>query len=171
MTGVERITRAFTATHSPKLMTHAVCGYPDMESSGSILLAAARAGADLLEAQLPFSDPSADGSLIVAANHEALRAGATTEGALRMLERLRPQTEAPILVMSYVNPLLAFGVDRLLAAMRDAGLDGLIVPDYPDDEPELDLARRCEAAGLALVPLIAPTTRADRAGPGKGARA
>jgi tryptophan synthase alpha chain len=163
MTGIERITRAFEAEGGIKLMAHAVVGYPDMASSRRILAAMAASGADIIEAQLPFSDPSADGPSIVAANAAALRSGSRTEACLLELEGLRRASEAPILVMSYLNPLLAYGLDALVERARLGGLDGFIVPDYPDDEPELGLAEKCSGAGLALVPLIAPTTSLERA--------
>jgi tryptophan synthase alpha chain len=161
--GMRRITRTFESSEGMKLMTHAVCGYPDMEASAQILEAMAASGADFIEAQLPFSEPSADGKAIVDANSAALRSGSSTEACLRALEVLRGKTEAPILVMSYLNPLLAYGIDALVERMRGSALDGLIVPDYPDDEPELELAEKCSAQGLALVPLIAPTTSLERA--------
>jgi tryptophan synthase alpha chain len=163
--GIERIAGAFAAGKPGgiRIMAHAVIGYPDMAASGRILAAMAASGADLIEAQLPFSDPSADGSSIALANHAALVAGSRTEACLAALEALRARTAAPILLMSYLNPILAFGVDALLRRAQDTGIDGLIVPDYPDDEEELDLARKCAGAGLALVPLIAPTTSLERA--------
>lgn len=167
MTGIDRITRAFEAGAGPRsairLMAHAVCGYPDAATSARILSAMASSGADLIEAQLPFSDPSADGPAIVAANHAARRAGSSTEACLAMLEELRGRTGVPILVMSYLNPMLAYGIDALVERACRSGLDGFIVPDYPDDEGELELARKCAAAGLALVPLVAPSTSLDRA--------
>ena len=169
MTGIDRITRAFEsskpASGEPRIMimAHAVCGYPDMAASERILASMVAAGADILEAQLPFSDPSADGPSIVEANHRALRAGSRTEACLAALEALRAATDAPILVMSYLNPILACGVEAMVARAARSGLDGFIVPDYPDDEPELALAEKCASAGLALVPLVAPTTSLARA--------
>jgi tryptophan synthase alpha chain len=163
MTGIDRITQAFEKKAGIKLMAHAVVGYPDMESSARILAALAASGADIIEAQLPFSDPSADGKSIVEANYAALRSGSSTRACLGLLEKLRGTTEAPILVMSYLNTLLAYGIDALVARMARGGIDGLIVPDYPDDEDELELREKCAAAGLALVPLIAPTTSYERA--------
>jgi tryptophan synthase alpha chain len=183
MTGIDRITRVFwgqvatrdnegrvaaraadgEGSRGIKLMAHAVVGYPDMEGSSRILAAMAASGADLIEAQLPFSDPSADGRSIVEANYGALKSGSSTRACLSLLEKLRGKTEAPILVMSYLNPLLAYGIDAIVERAARAGLDGFIVPDYPDDEGELALAEKCAAAGLALVPLIAPTTSYERA--------
>jgi tryptophan synthase alpha chain len=163
MTGIERITRAFESRADIAIMAHAVCGYPDAATSRRILGAMADSGVDLIEAQLPFSDPSADGPAIVEANHQALRSGASTESCLATLETLRERTRAPILIMSYLNPLLSYGIDAIVARAAGSGIDGFIVPDYPDDEPEPDLAGACAQAGLALVPLIAPTTDLDRA--------
>ena len=174
MTGIERIARAFgprasgprasaSGSSGIMIMAHAVCGYPDAPTSARMLEAMAASGADLIEAQLPFSDPSADGPSIVEANHASLRSGSRTAACLSSLEALRERTEAPILVMSYLNPLMAYGIDALVERMARGGLDGLIVPDYPDDEGELELAEKCAAAGLALVPLIAPTTSLERA--------
>jgi len=163
MSGVERILAVFSRDAKIKLMTHAVVGYPDMATSARILRAMAESGADFIEAQLPFSDPTADGPSIVEANHVALRAGSRSLACLEILARLRAETDIPILVMSYVNPLLAHGIEAIVGRIADAGLDGLIVPDWPDDEPELALGERCAAAGLALVPLIAPSTTLDRA--------
>jgi tryptophan synthase alpha chain len=164
MTGIDRITRAF-AGRGPDvaLMAHAVCGYPDGAASLAILSAMAAAGADVIEAQLPFSDPSADGRAIVEANHAALRSGSRTRDCLGELEELRRRTGAPILVMSYLNPILAYGPEALVERAARAGLDGLIVPDCPDDEPEPGLRSLCASAGLAFVPLIAPTTSLERA--------
>jgi tryptophan synthase alpha chain len=163
MTGIERLTRVFAKDDEIKLMAHAVCGFPDLRTSRRILDAMAESGADIIEAQLPFSDPSADGASIVEANCAALRAGSRTETCLASLEGLRRTSETPILVMSYLNPLLAFGIEAIVERAAKSGFDGFIVPDYPDDEPELGFAEKCAHAGLALVPLIAPTTSMKRA--------
>jgi tryptophan synthase alpha subunit len=164
MNGVDRITRAFTTGGSRiKLMTHAVCGFPDRGRSRRILSEMARSGADIIEAQLPFSDPSADGRLIVEANHAALRAGSKTRDCLDDLAALRKETGIPILIMSYLNPIFAYGAERLIEWAAKEGIDGLIVPDCPDDEVDPPLRSLCAEAGLAFVPLIAPTTSIERA--------
>jgi tryptophan synthase alpha chain len=164
MSGIYRITGRFEELHGRVgLMTHAVVGYPDLRSSARIFSSMASSGASFIEAQLPFSDPTADGPSIVQANHAALRAGTTTFSSLDLLSSLRKETTIPILIMSYLNPLLAFGIDAILDRAARDGLDGFIVPDYPDDESELDLEAKCAARGLALVPLIAPATSLLRA--------
>lgn len=162
MTGIERLARAFEGP-GIKLMAHAVCGYPDRSESPRILRAMASSGADIIEAQLPFSDPSADGRAIVEANHAALRSGSRTSSCLDALEGLRRAVEAPILIMSYLNPMLAYGPEALIERAARAGIDGFIVPDCPDDEPEPDLRSMCARSGLAFVPLIAPATSLERA--------
>jgi len=162
MTGIDRLTRVFEGP-GVKLMAHAVCGYPDREASSRILRAMADSGADLIEAQLPFSDPSADGRSIVEANHAALRSGSRTDSCLASLEELRAATEAPILIMSYLNPILAYGPAALVERAARGGIDGFIVPDCPDDEREPDLRGLCALAGLAFVPLVAPLTSLERA--------
>ncbi|MDP3179922.1 MAG: tryptophan synthase subunit alpha, partial [Spirochaetaceae bacterium] len=166
--GIERLRTALGAGDSLKLMCHAVCGYPDLATSGRIFAATAEGGADIIEAQIPFSEPSADGPLIVEANHAALRAlrgsGASrTRACLELLGEARRVAGKPFLVMSYINPIFAYGPVRFVREAARLGLDGLIVPDYPDDEQELELGRHCAEAGLALVPLIAPTTPLERA--------
>ena len=164
MRGIERIAGAFAEGGDIRLMTHAVCGYPDMAGSAAILASMADSGAAIIEAQIPFSEPSADGPLIVEANHAALRRGAGTKACLAMLGELRRRTGTPILVMSYLNPLVSFGPEAFVSALVDAGIDGAIVPDLPDDEPEPPLRKLFASAGLAFVPLIAPSTSPERAG-------
>ncbi len=168
MTGIERLKRAFDggpagAAGGIRLMAHAVCGYPDGGTSRRILSAMAASGADIIEAQLPFSDPSADGPLIVEASHTALRSGSSTRACLDSLSGLRRESGVPILVMSYLNPILAYGPEKLIERAAAEGIDGFIVPDCPDDEEDPDLRGLCAAAGLAFVPLIAPTTSLERA--------
>jgi tryptophan synthase alpha subunit len=162
MSGIDRLARAFEGP-GIKLMAHAVCGYPDRSASSRILRAMASSGADIIEAQLPFSDPSADGRAIVEANHAALRSGSRTSSCLESLEEMRRATEAPILIMSYLNPILAYGPEDLVERAARSGIDGFIVPDCPDDEHEPDLRGLCRRSGLAFVPLIAPATSLERA--------
>jgi len=163
MSGIERIEGVFSGAPGLRLMTHAVAGFPDLEGSRAIMAAMAAGGASIIEAQLPFSEPSADGPLIIEANHAALRGGATTKSSLAMLAELRKTTAAPILAMSYLNPIFAYGIEAFVAALVEAGIDGAVVPDLPDDEPDPPLGRLFAEAGLALVPLIAPSTSLERA--------
>jgi tryptophan synthase alpha chain len=153
-TGIERIAAAFAATdRRAALMPYLMGGFPDLEASRAIGEAYADGGADLVELGVPFSDPLADGPVIQAAGTAALKAGATTAGVLGVCEALAPRL--PVIVMCYANLVLAN--EDFPRALAEAGAAGLIVPDLPLEEapPVLDA---CDAAGVALVPLVAPTT-------------
>jgi tryptophan synthase alpha chain len=159
-TGVERIAAAFAAAPGrAALMPYLMGGFPDLDGSIAIGEACADAGADLVELGVPFSDPLADGPVIHAAGTRALAAGATLHGILQVAARLAERL--PVVLMCYANPLLARGVERLAGELAAAGASGLIVPDLPLEEAGAVRAA-LDDAGLALVPLIAPTTPDDR---------
>lgn len=143
-------------------MTHVVGGYPDLEVTEKLILLMAQKGAAMIEVQLPFSDPTADGPVIVEANVAALEKRTTTREVLAMLRRVREQSDVPLLIMSYLNPIFAFGIDAFLDEMVETGLDGLIIPDCPPEEERLGLPAKAAARGLAFVPLIAPGTSEER---------
>ena len=144
---------------SAALMPYLMGGYPSIEESVAAGLAAADAGADLLELGIPFSDPLADGPVIHAAATEALREGATPHGVLSVCERLA--VRVPVVLMVYANIVLTAGVGAFALRAASAGASGLIVPDLPHDEAA-ELRAACDAEGLALVPLVAPTTTPER---------
>jgi tryptophan synthase alpha chain len=158
--GTERIARAF-AGHGKRaaLMPYLMGGFPTLEASRAIGEACVDNGGDLLELGVPYSDPLADGPVIHAAGTQALRAGATLDGVLDVGEALGAR--APVVLMAYANLVLARGVERLAAELAERGLAGLIVPDLPLEEAGEVLAA-CDAAGVALVPLVAPTTPDER---------
>lgn len=160
--GAKRIAAAFARARADgraALIPYVVAGYPDAETSLEIAMAAADAGADLLEVGLPYSDPLADGATLQRASGVALRAGATLEGSLRLIERIgAARPDLPLVPMGYANQVIGGGdgeaVARRLAA---AGAAGLIVADLTPDEggPFEAVARD---AGIAVVYLVAPTT-------------
>jgi tryptophan synthase alpha chain len=159
-TGVERIAAAFAAAPGrAALMPYLMGGFPDLEGSIAIGEACADAGGDLVELGVPFSDPLADGPVIHAAGTRALAAGATLHGVLQVAARLAERL--PVVLMCYANPLLARGVERFAGELAAAGASGLIVPDLPLEEAGAVRAA-LDDAGLALVPLIAPTTPDER---------
>ena len=162
MTGKERIEKVFSTAKTIKIMTHVVGGYPDLETCESLVLLMAEKGVDMVEVQLPFSDPLADGPVIVQANHHALRAGVKTGDVMNMIERLRGKVDMPLLIMSYINPLYAYGVESFVKKALSVGIDGFIIPDCPPEEPELGLPGLCKQNNLAFVPLIAPSTTPQR---------
>jgi tryptophan synthase alpha chain len=159
-TGVDRIAAAF-GSHGKRaaLMPYLMGGYPDLDTSLDAGLAAADAGADLFELGIPFSDPLADGPVIHAAGTEALARGATPHGVLRVCERLAER--APVVLMVYVNVVMTAGPEAFALRAAAAGASGLIVPDLPHDEAG-EVRAACDAEGLALVPLVAPTTTPER---------
>lgn len=159
-TASDRITAAF-GSHGKRaaLMPYLMGGFPDLDSSREIGLACADAGADLLELGIPFSDPLADGPVIHAAATAALAAGATPGGVLRVCEELA--SRVPVVLMVYANLVLARGAGAFVDRAAAAGAAGLIVPDLPHDESAEALAA-CDSAGIALVPLAAPSTPPGR---------
>ncbi len=165
MTGAERIAEAFASARAEgrraALMPYLMGGFPDLERSREIGLAYARAGADLIELGVPFSDPLADGPVIHAAGTTALRAGATLPRVLEVARAIA--RELPVVVMCYTNSILARGLERFADAVVEAGASGVIVPDLPLEEAP-EMLRVCDSRGLALVPLVAPTTPDERLG-------
>lgn len=156
----ERIARAFCAhRRRAALMPYLMGGFPDLDRSLEIGRACARAGATLLELGVPFSDPLADGPVIHAAATEALKQGIGLSQVLELAGALAQ--ELPVVVMCYANPLFARGLGRFADQLREAGASGVIVPDLPFEEAGA-LLRACDQRGLALVPLVAPTTPDER---------
>jgi tryptophan synthase alpha chain len=141
------------------LMPYLMGGYPTIGDSLAAGLAAADAGADVIELGVPFSDPLADGPVIHAAATEALAGGATPHAVLGVCERLAERV--PVVLMVYANIVLTAGVETFALKAKAAGASGLIVPDLPHDEAG-ELRAACDAEGLALVPLVAPTTTPAR---------
>ncbi len=163
--GVQRIAAAFQTAQMANraaLMPYLTLGYPDPETSLTLVETVAAAGADLLELGVPFSDPLADGSTIQQATHVALQQGTSVHRCLEMGLTLRERgLEVPFLLMGYYNPILAYGERAFCRACQEAGVDGLIVPDLPPEEGG-DLERVCQEHGLALVYLLAPTSPPER---------
>jgi tryptophan synthase alpha chain len=154
--GDASIAAAFAAAQGrAALMPYLMGGFPDLDASAEIGAACAEAGADLVELGVPFSDPLADGPVIHAAGTRALEAGATLHGVLSVAGRIAERL--PVVLMCYANLVFARGAERFARELADAGGSGLIVPDLPREEAAAVRAA-CDAAGLALVPLIAPTT-------------
>ena len=158
--GQERIAAAFGGHgRAAALMPYLMGGYPDVRASIECGLAAVEAGADLLELGIPFSDPLADGPVIHSAATAALEKGVHVHDVLGVARELGAQV--PVVLMVYANPILARGAERFAAEAAEAGAAGLIVPDLPHDEAGA-VRDACDAAGLALVPLVAPTTTDER---------
>ncbi len=139
------------------LIPYVMLGDPDVATTEALALAAASAGADLLEIGIPFSDPLADGPVLQRSAERALAQKVTLADALALVRRLRAKIQIPLLFMTYYNLIFQYGDERLANDAAAAGVDGLIVPDLPPEEAApLETAAR--AAGLHLIYLIAPTT-------------
>lgn len=143
------------------LVAYLTAGDPDLATTARLIVAAAEAGADVVEVGVPFSDPTADGPAIQRASERALRGGATLRGVLDAVRQARARTEAAVLLFGYYNPILAFGEERLARAAAAAGVDGLLVVDLPPEAAD-PLVAPARAAGLDFVPLLAPTSDASR---------
>jgi tryptophan synthase alpha chain len=159
-TGVERIAEAFAGSGKrAALMPYVMAGFPSLADSLRIGEACVQAGADVIELGVPYSDPLADGPVIHAAGTRALAAGASIGGALEVARGL--SQSVPVVLMCYANMVFAPGVEAFAERLERAGASGLIVPDLPEGEAEETLAA-CDAHGLALVALVAPTTTPER---------
>jgi tryptophan synthase alpha chain len=159
-TGLERIAAAFAGTRGrAALMPYLMGGYPSLEQSRLIGEVCVQAGADLLELGLPYSDPLADGPVIHAAGTQALAEGANVAGVLEVARALAPTV--PVVLMCYANMVLAPGAQEFVARLAQSGACGLIVPDLPLEE-SAEIRAACDSQGVALVPLVAPTSTAER---------
>jgi tryptophan synthase alpha chain len=143
------------------LVTYVTAGDPDLARSGEILKALDRAGADVLEVGVPFSDPLADGPVIQRATERALASGATLANVLEMIGRLRADIAAPIVIFSYANPILRMGLDRVAAAAKAAGVDGVLTLDLPPEEGG-EFREAFAQARMDTIFLLSPTTGVER---------
>lgn len=145
-----------------KLVAYVTCGDPSVDATVDVVVAAARAGADVIELGMPYSDPSADGPAIQRAMARALRRGATLRSVFDVVRRVRAAgCDVPIVVFGYYNPVFVTGAERFCRAVADAGAQGLLLVDLPIDEAA-ELVPATRAAGLELVPLLAPTSTPAR---------
>lgn len=162
---MNRITATFDALRRAGrkgLVGYLAAGDPDPEESERQVRLAVRGGLDILELGVPFSDPTADGPTIQAAAQRALASGMTLGKTLDLVARLRKDFDLPIVLFGYANPFFRYGYERVCADAREAGADGLLVVDLPFEEAD-ELRRPADSRDLALIPLVAPTTRRERA--------
>ena len=159
---MSRIAQTFTRpSASPRLVTYVTAGDPDLARSQDVLLALAEAGADVLEVGVPFSDPIADGPVIQRAQERALAAGMTLSGTLDLIDRVRRKIQAPIVLFTYVNPVLRMGRDAFVERASGVGIDGVLLLDLPLEEAE---SMHGELVGKGIDPifLVSPTTSDER---------
>jgi len=164
MTAENRITQCFQklgARREKGLIAYICAGDPDLNTTVRLVEAMAAVGADLIEMGIPFSDPIADGPSIQHASARALAGGVRVAGIMQAAAEIRRRTDVPLLFMTYYNPVLQYGPERFVHDCATAGVDGLIVPDLPLEESGV-LLEPADAAGVALIPLVAPTTNTER---------
>ena len=161
MSRLDDTMRAASARGHKVLVAYLCMGDPSHEESIDLAVAAAEAGADVLELGVPFSDPTADGPAIARATERALAAGGGLARSLDAARAIRARTDKPLLLFGYYNPIFVRGESRTAADARDAGVDGLLVVDLPVEEAGT-LRAACRDAGLSLAPLVTPTSSAPR---------
>lgn len=144
-----------------KLIPYFTAGFPSPETTTELVLTAERAGADMIELGIPFSDPLADGPVIQLSSQVALRNHVTVTWILEQVETLRATSEIPIAIMGYINPVLNYGPQAFVSDCKQVGVDGLIVPDLPPEEAT-DFVSLCKSNTISPILLIAPNTPDDR---------
>ena len=144
------------------LSIYFTAGYPKLDDTVGIIQSLEKAGVDMIEIGLPFSDPLADGPTIQASSTQALKNGMTTEVLFRQLRGIRESVSIPLIIMGYFNPILQFGVEEFCKKCKEIGIDGLIIPDLPVDVYNEDYKSIFETDGLINVFLITPQTSDER---------
>ena len=151
----KRITEAFQ--NGKAFIPFVTCGDPSLEVTEQLVYAMEEAGADLIELGIPFSDPTAEGSVIQEANVRALSGGVTTDKIFALVEKIRVKSQIPLVFMTYANVVFSYGIERFVKKAAEIGMDGLILPDVPyEEKEEFDVV--CKQYGLDLISLIAPTS-------------
>ncbi len=157
---MSRIKEAFA--HGKAFIPFVTCGDPDLETTGKIVRAMQENGADLIELGIPFSDPTAEGPVIMEADRRALAGGVTTDRIFDFVKELRRDVRVPLVFMTYANVVYSYGIERFAARSAEAGLDGLILPDVPLEEKE-EFAPAFRSRGLDFISMVAPTSAARTA--------
>jgi len=158
---MNRIQQVFSRDGRKALIAYLTVGYPDIRATVEAVPALVEAGCDIVELGIPFSDPLADGATIQRAAQAALAGGVTPQKCLEVAGQIRHRVEAPLLFMTYYNPILHHGVWDFCRDCRSAGMDGLIVPDLPPEEG-LALEEAAQSSDLALVYLLSPSSTLQR---------
>src|ERR1700678_1186434 len=156
---IEKTFEGLRAAGRKAMIAYICAGDPDFEATRALALGLEKAGVDILELGVPFSDPLADGIVNQLASQRALEAGATPRGVLECVRKIRRDSQMPIVLYTYINPLLALGFEAYHREAEEAGVDGLLILDLPPDEDAPELAT---VGNVRRIRLIAPTTPDDR---------
>ena len=152
---MSRIKNAFT--DGKAFIAFITGGDPDLDTTERLIYAMDKAGADLIEIGIPFSDPVAEGPVIQAASERALAGGCTTDKLFDLVAKVRKTCEKPIVFMTYINPVFTYGKYKFMAKCAECGIDGIIIPDIPYEEKD-ELSAECKTHGIDFISLIAPTS-------------
>lgn len=152
---MSNIARAFE--NGKAFIPFITCGDPDLETTEQLIYAMERAGADLIELGIPFSDPTAEGPVIQEANIRSLSAGTTTDKVFDLVRRVRKTTQIPLVFMTYANVIFSYGIDQFAKTAAEAGIDGIILPDVPFEEAE-EFDAPFAAVEIDRISMIAPTS-------------
>ncbi|MEZ5031862.1 MAG: tryptophan synthase subunit alpha [Saprospiraceae bacterium] len=159
---MSRITSLFNRKRQDILNIYFTAGHPTLESTGNIIRELDRAGVDLIEVGIPYSDPLADGPTIQASSQQALANGMTLPTLLDQIREVRPDTDVPLVLMGYLNQVMQYGAERFFRDARTAGVDGLILPDLPLVEFDRTYRELLQKAGLDIAFLVTPQTPPER---------
>ena len=157
---MNRIKKIFQ-NRSEKVIPFLTAGYPSKETTVKMVLAAEESGAAMVELGMPFSDPLADGPIIQEASLIAIENGVNLQWILEVVTEIRKQSEIPLVLMGYINPILKYGTVKFISDCQNAGVDGLIIPDLPPEEAE-EFVRLAKEAGICPILLVAPNTPDER---------
>ena len=152
-----KISKAFETENKKAFIAFLTAGDPDADSTVNFILEMDKAGADLIEIGIPFSDPTAEGVVIQEANIRSLSNGMTTDGVFDIVRRVREKTNIPLCFMTYANPVFHYGYDRFFGKCQELGVDGIIVPDIPYEEKE-EMESVAKNYGVDVISMIAPTS-------------
>lgn len=159
---MSRLETVFETSADKKVMAlYITAGYPEKESTVDLILDFEKAGADIIELGMPFSDPLADGPTIQFASNEAIKNGVDLDAIFEMVKRVRLKSQIPIILMGYINPILHYGLEEFCSNAAASGVDGFIIPDVPLEESE-DLKNHCDNLNLDLIFLVAPNSTDER---------
>lgn len=159
---MNRLEKLFTEKNKNILNIYFTAGYPNLEDTVPLITNLARAGVDLIEIGMPYSDPLADGTTIQLSSNKALQNGMCLEILFEQIKKAREKTQIPLVLMGYFNQVMQFGEERFVAACAQAGIDGLILPDLPLGVFERDFKRLLEQYNITISFLITPQTERER---------
>lgn len=161
MNRIENKFKALKRQNRKAFIVFITAGYPSLKATRKLIIEFARVGADIIELGVPFSDPLADGPIIQEASQEALEKHTNLAGILDLVKGVRRETDIPICLMTYYNPVFRFGEDDFLKKARSSGVDGVIIPDLPPEEG-LAFARQAAGFGIDVIFFLSPTSTAER---------